>query len=164
MGVSGSGKTTVGRELARLTGWPFLEGDDLHPAANRAKMASGVPLTDADRWPWLAAIAEWIGRQRAAAKPGIVACSSLKRAYRDRLRAADPGLCLVYLRVDRDVLTARLAAREGHFYPPALLDSQLADLEEPGLDERPVIVPVTASPADLADLILRSLPDGHDPQ
>jgi gluconokinase len=123
MGVAGSGKSTVGRLLADALGRRFIDGDDLHPPANIAKMSSGVPLTDADRAPWLEAIAAELAR----GGPAVIACSALKRAYRERL----PGVRWFHLRVPRDVLAARLSERSGHFFPPALLDSQLAELEEP---------------------------------
>ena len=130
MGVSGSGKTTVGLALAARLGVPFADGDDLHPAANLRKMTDGIPLTDADREPWLDAVG-------AALADGtrVVACSALRRRYRDRLRAAAPGLHVVYLEVPRAVLEERMTHRSDHFMPVALLDSQLATLEPPGLDE-----------------------------
>jgi gluconokinase len=158
MGVSGSGKSTVGRLLAARLGWPYLEGDDLHPAANIAKMAAGHPLDDADRAPWLAAI-----RDRCAAllrtRGGCVAgCSALKRQYRDVLREAGPTR-FAYLAVDRDELHRRLIERHGHFMPPTLLDSQLAALEPPGPDEHPIVVHPTAetTPEQAVALILRGL-------
>jgi carbohydrate kinase (thermoresistant glucokinase family) len=153
MGVSGSGKTTVATALARRTGWPFLEGDTLHPPENIARMAAGTPLTDADRWPWLAAVAEWIRDQPG---PAVVACSALKRAYRDLLRQAAPDLLLVYLRVEREVLAARLAARQGHYMKRVMLDSQLNDLSEPGPDEGALVVPAV-DPTAAVDLILAAL-------
>ena len=130
MGVSGSGKTTVGAALADALGLRFVDGDALHPAANVAKMAAGIPFDDADRAPWLDAIGAVL-----AAGPVVVACSALKRAYRDRLRAAAPGLQLVFLDGDRSLLASRMAARPGHFMPTSLLDSQLATLERPEPDE-----------------------------
>jgi len=142
MGVSGSGKSTLAKPLAARLGWPFQEGDALHPAANIAKMKSGVPLTDADRWPWLAAIGAWIDGQAAKGEPGIVTCSALKRAYRDRLREGRPFVRIVYLRGSRALIGARVAARTGHFMPPSLLDSQFADLQPPGPDEDPIVVDV----------------------
>jgi len=130
MGVSGSGKTTVGAALAHALGLPFVDGDSLHPAANVAKMAAGIPLDDADRAPWLDAIGAVL-----AAGPVVVACSALKRAYRDRLRAAAPELRLVFLDGSPSLLASRMAARPGHFMPTTLLDSQLATLERPEPDE-----------------------------
>jgi len=130
MGVSGSGKTTVGAALADALGLRFVDGDALHPAANVAKMAAGIPLDDADRAPWLDAIGAVL-----AAGPVVVACSALKRAYRDRLRAAAPGLQLVFLDGDPALLASRMTARPGHFMPASLLDSQLATLERPEPDE-----------------------------
>jgi len=130
MGVSGSGKTTVGAALADALGLRFVDGDALHPVANVAKMAAGIPLDDADRAPWLDAIGAVL-----AAGPVVVACSALKRAYRDRLRAAAPGLQLVFLDGDPALLASRMTARPGHFMPASLLDSQLATLERPEPDE-----------------------------
>jgi gluconokinase len=126
MGVAGAGKTTVGRALAAALGWPFVDADDLHPAANVDRMRRGQPLDDADRAPWLQAVASTIRTM----KDGVVACSALKRAYRDALRVRD-DVRFVYLVVDRAVLERRLAARRGHYMPPSLLPSQLATLEPP---------------------------------
>jgi len=143
MGVSGSGKSTVGRLLAARLGVPFVEGDDLHPEASVAKMAAGIPLDDADRAPWLDAVAAELDR------PVVVSCSALRRSYRDRLRRAAPGLRLLYLRGPRELLASRLAHRSGHFMPVSLLESQLATLEEPAPDERAVVLDVEATPAEL---------------
>jgi gluconokinase len=140
MGVAGSGKTSVGRQLATALGWAFAEGDDFHPAANVAKMSSGTPLTDEDRWPWLDAIGTWMTGETAHDGSAVVACSALKRSYRDRLRLAWPALRLVYLLVDRAELHRRLAARLEHFFPERLLDSQLQVLEPPQADEQPIVV------------------------
>ena len=137
MGVSGSGKTTVGAALAHALGLEFVDGDALHPAANVAKMAAGIPLDDADRAPWLDAIGAVL-----AAGPVVVACSALKRVYRDRLRAAAPTLQLIFLDGERDVLASRMAARPGHFMPASLLDSQLATLERPTPDEHALTVDI----------------------
>src|SRR5688572_18958173 len=126
MGVSASGKSTIGRLLAQRTGWPFLDADDLHPPHNRAKMEAGTPLTDADRWPWLGQVAEWIAQR--ADSGCVVACSALKRAYRDQLREADPDLRLVYLQCDRDMIVERIGRRAGHFFPLSLVAAQFADL------------------------------------
>lgn len=150
MGVAGSGKTTLGAALAAALGCPFREGDDLHPAANVAKMRGGTPLDDADRAPWLDRIAAWLAARRADGGGGVVSCSALKRAYRDRLRqGGGEDLRFVLLDPDRATLRARLAARAGHYMPPALLDSQLATLERLGTDERGLAItaaePVAAS-------------------
>lgn len=133
MGVSGSGKSSVGAALAQSLGWPFEEGDDLHPPENRAKMAAGLPLTDADRGPWLDRVADWMHGRFGAG--GVVSCSALRRAYRDRLRQADPDVRFVLVDPGRAELERRLAARKGHFMPASLLDSQLATLERPAADE-----------------------------
>jgi gluconokinase len=157
MGVSGCGKTTIGALLAARVGWPFIDADALHPPANVAKMSAGIPLTDADRWPWLRIVGAWIAERHAQRAAGIVACSALKRAYRDVLREADPDLKLVYLHGDRTLLLARLAARRGHFFPAALLDAQLADLQVPTPDEHPIIVPIGQSPDKAVSSILGAL-------
>jgi gluconokinase len=138
MGVSGSGKTTLASALAGALGCDLLEGDDLHPAANLAKMTAGLPLTDTDRGPWLDAIGGWIDVRRAAGSPAVVTCSALRRRYRDPLRAGRPGLRFCHVVVSPDVLTERLEARRGHYMPASLLPSQLATLEplepaEPGV-------------------------------
>lgn len=154
MGVAGCGKTTVGRLLADATGWPFLDADTLHSPANVEKMKAGIPLTDADRWPWLDRVAAWIGERHDEHEPGIVACSALKRAYRDRLRQADPGLRLVYLDGHRATLAQRLTQRHGHFFHRASLESQLAVLEEPTADEHPITVPIGRSvEAEVAEIL-----------
>jgi len=157
MGVSGSGKTTVARGLAERLGWRFQEGDALHPPANVAKMAAGTPLTDADRWPWLHAIAAVIDAWRAEGASGVVTCSALKRAYRDILVGDRADVRLVFLRGDKALIAARMAARRGHFMPPALLDSQFATLEAPGPDERPIVVAVDAAPEAIVAEVARHL-------
>jgi gluconokinase len=131
MGVSGSGKSTIGRALADALGWAFADADDLHPPANIAKMSAGHPLTDSDRSPWLDSVRDRISASLAAEAPCVVACSALKQAYRDHLFVNRQRMRLVYLRGPRELLAARLAARAGHFMPPGLLDSQLASLEAP---------------------------------
>jgi gluconokinase len=152
MGVSGSGKSTVGGVLAGRLGWPLAEGDDFHPAENVAKMAAGHPLDDNDRGPWLARIREWMDAQESEGRSGIVTCSALKRRYRDVLR--DGEVTFVYLHGTREQLLARLTARQGHFMPASLLDSQLADLEPPGPDERAIRVDIGATAAVQAQTIL----------
>lgn len=139
MGVSGAGKTVVGQALARALGCAFLEGDAYHPPANVAKMRRGEPLTDADREPWLHALAAALAEQEARGERSVLACSALRRRYRDRLAAAVPCR-FVLLDVPPDELAERLARRTGHFMPAALLDSQLATLEPPEPDENGVVV------------------------
>jgi carbohydrate kinase (thermoresistant glucokinase family) len=152
LGVSGSGKTTVGALLAGRLGWPYAEADAFHSAANVAKMAAGHPLTDEDRWPWLRAIRAWIDGQLAHGERGVVTCSALKRAYRDVLRG--PGVQLIYLRGARDRIAERMASRQGHFFKPAMLDSQFAALEEPSPDEGVITISVEGTPVDIADAIV----------
>jgi carbohydrate kinase (thermoresistant glucokinase family) len=138
-GVAGSGKSTVGARLAARLHWEFMDGDSLHSAANVAKMHAGVPLTDADRGPWLRALAHWTDQRRAAGVSAVVACSALHRAYREQLLAGRPDVRLVFLMVSREVAAARLAVRHSHFFPARLLDSQFRELEPPAPDE-PVLV------------------------
>ncbi|HEY4166376.1 MAG TPA: gluconokinase [Reyranella sp.] len=157
MGVSGSGKTTVAVMLAGALGVAFLEGDDLHPRSNVEKMRSGTPLTDEDRWPWLRAIAARIDQWRAEGKAGVVTCSALKRSYRDVLIGGRPEVRLVYLRGSPKLIHERIAARHEHFMPAGLLDSQFATLEEPGPDERPIVVDVGGTPEQIVAEILRRL-------
>lgn len=155
MGVSGCGKTTVAALLAGRLGWPFAEGDDLHPAANVAKMHSGHPLDDADRWPWLARIAEWVDERLDTGSGGVITCSALKRKYRDVMRR--DGVVFVYLHGTHEQIALRLAARHGHFMPAALLDSQFADLEEPASDENSIRVEIGDDATALAQEILLRL-------
>ncbi len=161
MGVSGSGKSTVAQELQRRLGWIFQEGDDLHPPANVAKMRSGQPLNDADRLPWLQAIARWIDRQLAAHEPGIITCSNLKRAYRRITIGSRHGVTLVYLKGDEPVIQQRILNRVHRYMPPSLLGSQFETLEEPGDDEHPVTVIVHGSIADTILDLLRQLAAPH---
>ena len=153
MGVSGSGKTSVGEAVAAHLDAPFIEGDALHPAANVAKMAAGIPLGDEDRWPWLSAIAARVAAEPAAVI--VVSCSSLKRAYRDLLRAeAGRPVRFLYLHGSEAVLAQRMNARVGHFMPPALLASQLATLEDPRGEPGVVTIEIDASPDEvIADAI-----------
>lgn len=146
MGVSGSGKSTLGQALASTLRWPFEEGDALHPPANRAKMTAHVPLDDADRWPWLQAIAERIALHEGDGQSSVVACSALKRSYRDLLRTGGRRVRFVLLHGDPAVLAARLASRRGHFFPPDLLASQLATLEPVTGDEDSIAVNVALPP------------------
>lgn len=144
MGVSGSGKSTVGSLLAAELKLSFVDGDDLHPPENKKKMAAGVALNDADRVPWLDAIAAVLARGSV-----VVACSALKRRYRDRLRAGAPELRLIYLQGTPELLAERLSARQHEFMPAKLLDSQLATLEEPGSDEGALAVDVALAPGEI---------------
>jgi gluconokinase len=148
MGVSGSGKSTVGALLAQALQVPFLEGDSFHPAANVARMAGGIALTDADREGWLRTLAEQL-KQRA--QSGVVlSCSALKRRYRDTLRSGAPDMALVCLRGAPDVLAQRMAGRSGHYMPPSLLASQLATLEPPQADEDALTLDIAHTPQELA--------------
>ena len=157
MGVAGSGKSTLMRALAARLGWTWRDGDDLHPAANVARMARGEALTDADRAPWLAAVGAWLDARRAEGEPAIVACSALKRTYRDGLRAGRPGLRFVWLTGEPGVLAQRLADRTGHFAGPDLLASQLATLEPPSLDEGVITVDITLPTQAQADRVIAAL-------
>ncbi|HET6440699.1 MAG TPA: gluconokinase [Anaeromyxobacter sp.] len=157
MGVAGSGKTTLANELGRRLGCEVADADEFHPPANVAKMASGIPLEDEDRWPWLKAIAAWIGAREESGRTAVVTCSALKRAYRDVLRSASARLIFVHLSGTPALIADRLASRRGHFMPPALLDSQLAILEPLGPDEPGLTLDVAAPPADLAEQVIRSL-------
>jgi carbohydrate kinase (thermoresistant glucokinase family) len=158
MGVSGAGKSTVGRIIAGRLDCEFRDADSFHPKANIEKMSRGEPLTDADRWPWLTAIAGWIAGRRAAGDTGVVTCSALKRAYRDIVtdkQRADVGL--VYLKGDFDLIEARLKARTGHFMPPGLLRSQFDALEEPRADEHAITVSIDATPEEIAARVMSYL-------
>jgi len=157
MGVSGSGKTTVGRLLADRIGAVFVEADELHPPENVAKMKSGVPLDDADRWPWL----DRFSREMAAI-PGtaVGACSALKRSYRDRIRdSLGAEMMVVFLHGEHELLEQRMAGRRGHFMPASLLESQLATLEPPAPEERALTLDVTLTPDQLVDAIVAELRD-----
>lgn len=159
MGVSAAGKTSVGTALAARLGVEFQDADDLHPAANRDTMSAGIPLTDADRWPWL----DEVGGALATAPGLVMACSALRRSYRDRLRAAAPDTVFVHLTGSRELLSARAGARTGHFMPPALLASQLDTLEPLDPDERGVALDVVASVDELAAAAARWIVDAGDP-
>jgi gluconokinase len=157
MGVSGSGKTTIAKDLAKAEGWTLLEGDSFHPPANVAKMAAGTPLTDADRWPWLRAIAAAIDAHRARGESAVVACSALRRAYRDILIGERKDVRLVYLQGSRALIGARMHSRKGHFMPEALLDSQFGTLEEPGPEENPITADIGGTPDDIVRAIRKAL-------
>lgn len=158
MGVSGSGKSTVAGILAGALKWDLQEGDDLHPEANVEKMASGQPLTDADRWPWLGTIAEWIRAHTSVGEPGIVTCSALKRSYRDVLAEGSEGrVVFVHLAGTKDRISGRLNARMNHFMPSVLLDTQLSTLEPIEPDEAAIVVDVGPPPAEIAARIIEEL-------
>ncbi|MGY5051966.1 gluconokinase [Streptomyces sp. 900105755] len=155
MGVAGTGKTTIGPLLAARLGVPYAEGDDFHPPANIAKMSAGHPLDDADRWPWLDAIGAWAhGR---AGLGGVVSSSALKRSYRDRLRAAAPGIVFLHLSGDRRLIEDRMSHRQGHFMPTTLLDSQFATLQPLEPDEAGVAVEVSGTPEEITARAVRAL-------
>lgn len=162
MGVSGSGKTTVGRHLADTLGWDFVDGDDFHPDVNVEKMKRGEPLTDEDRWPWLRAIRAFIGERLAADEPAVVACSALKEAYRDVLLEGHDEVHLVYLRAPYEFIRERMESRTDHFFDADLLDSQFEALEEPG-PEASLTVDVD-TPAAIVRTIRRELPGLVPPQ
>ncbi|WP_431946692.1 gluconokinase [Actinacidiphila sp. bgisy167] len=156
MGVSGSGKSTVGGLLAERLGVPYAEADDFHPPANIAKMSAGHPLDDEDRAPWLDAIAAWItGR---GDRGGVVSCSALRRRYRDRLRKDSPGLFFLHLDGSEELIAARLAARTGHFMPAGLLRSQLEALEPLEADEAGAVVAIGGDPGQISERALAALP------
>jgi gluconokinase len=156
MGVSGAGKTAVGERLAGRLGWSFLEGDDFHPQANVRKMAAGEPLTDEDRWPWLAALRETIEAHEREGTDAVVACSALKRSYRRFLAAGASSARFVYLRGARSTIAGRLGRRKGHFFRPELLASQIATLEEPSAEEA-AIVDVDAGLDEVVERVLAAL-------
>jgi gluconokinase len=157
MGVSGSGKSTIADALAKELGWRYEDGDKFHPASNVAKMRAGHPLTDEDRRPWLQAIADEIDRSCKRGERVVIACSALKRAYRDILVHRRNDIRIVFLDGTEALIAGRLAARKGHFMPPGLLRSQFKTLEPPTLDERPVTVSVDATVEAIVDDIIRQL-------
>lgn len=154
MGVAGAGKTTVGRALADFLGWDFVDGDDVHPPSNIAKMTAGQPLTDADRHPWLDRLCDWIDDHLAAGRNGVLACSALKESYRRQLKGGRPEVELVYLKTDPAVLARRLEQRQGHYAKANLLASQLATLEEP---QDGFTVDASAPPERIVETIRRRL-------
>ena len=155
-GVAGAGKTTIGQLLAQELAWEFYDADDFHSVANIAKMKSGVPLTDEDRQPWLDKLRELIEQCLVARKNAVLACSALKKAYRDRLRVSEK-VKFVFLRGNRRDITEHLRQRREHFMNPALLDSQFEDLEEPQPSERALSLELGRSPRDLVELIKTTL-------
>jgi gluconokinase len=155
-GVSGAGKTTIAKLLAEQLGWEFYEADDFHPRANIEKMRSGRPLTDEDRWPWLERLREQIARSLAAKENAVLACSALKRAYRERLRVND-DVRFVFLRGDYALIENQLRRRRGHFMNPELLQSQFDDLEEPQADENVLTIKLGRTPEELVEEIKTKL-------
>jgi len=155
-GVSGAGKTTVGKLLARELGWSFIEADDFHPAANIEKMRSGHALTDKDRWPWLEQLRQQIERSLSTGESSVLACSALKRAYRDRLRVSDE-IKLVLLRGDYALVEKQLRGRPGHFMNAALLQSQFDDLEEPQPHENVLTIELGRTPQEIVEEIKTKL-------
>ncbi len=151
-GVSGAGKTTIGKLLAEQLGWRFYEADDFHPRVNIEKMRSGCPLTDEDRWPWLDSLRDQITRSVAAKENAVVACSALKRAYRERLRVSG-DVKFVFLRGDYAIVEKQLRRRRNHFMNPELLRSQFADLEEPGSDEDALTIELGRTPQEIVEEI-----------
>ena len=157
MGVSGAGKSVLGSRLAERLGCRFIDADEHHPPQNVTKMASGTPLSDEDRWPWLQAIADEIDRLSAAGERAVIACSALKRAYRDILVHGRDDVRIVFLDGTQDLIAARLAARKGHFMPPGLLASQFKTLERPGTNERPITVSIDAPVGAIVDNVISQL-------
>jgi carbohydrate kinase (thermoresistant glucokinase family) len=157
MGVSGCGKSTVGALLALHLRWEFEDADWFHPAANIDKMHNGIALTDEDRWPWLNAVAAWIDKTRRCGGHDVVACSALKRRYRDVLIGDRADVRLVYLKGDETLIARRIATRHEHFMPRSLLHSQFEALEEPGPDENPIIVSIEPPPREIVAQILSAL-------
>lgn len=157
MGVSGAGKSTIAALLGERLGWTFEEGDSLHPIANVEKMAAGIPLTDDDRWPWLAKIADWIDSRLDTGENGIITCSALKRSYRTVLNRRGTGVEFIYLALDHADLEERVDSRNDHFMPPSLLDSQLATLEPPTPTEPAIQVDAGPDSRLVVDRILRDL-------
>ena len=157
MGVSGSGKTTIGTQLALALHWDFEDADWFHPTRNIDKMHAGIALTDEDRAPWLIAIADFIDQARCAGRHAVVTCSALKRRYRTVIIGNRPDVRLIYLKGDMDLIGRRIAVRHEHFMPTSLLQSQFDALEEPGLDENPIVVSIEPRPREIVARILEAL-------
>ncbi|TQC50826.1 gluconokinase [Rhodococcus sp. WS4] len=153
MGVTGCGKTTVGRKLSELLSATFLDADDLHPPANIEKMSAGKPLTDEDRQPWLEAVRDWLQTQSADERNAVIACSALKRRYREIIRGVSTPVLFVHLDGSRAVIGRRLAERGGHFMPPSLLDSQFAALEPLAADEAGMVLSIDPTPEDIVRVV-----------
>ena len=157
MGVSGSGKSTIGTQLALQLRWEFEDGDWFHPTRNIDKMHAGIALTDEDRAPWLIAIADFIDQARLAGTHVVVACSALKRRYRAVIIGNRPDVRLIYLKGDIELIARRIATRHEHFMPTSLLESQFEALEEPGPDERPIVTSIEPRPREIVAHILAEL-------
>lgn len=157
MGISGSGKTTIATRLAEALGWVFAEADDFHPAANIAKMTSGTPLTDEDRWPWLESMRDWMTTQAHSGRSTVVTCSALKRSYRDVLTQAEGRVRFVHLVGDTDLILERMKTRSGHFMPQSLLPSQISTLEPLEPDEQGVKIDNAGTPDEVTELVIDQL-------
>jgi gluconokinase len=157
MGVSGSGKSTIGTQLAMQLGWTFEDGDWFHPARNIDKMHAGIPLTDEDRAPWLISIADFIDQARLAGARAVIACSALKRRYRAVIIGNRPDVRLIYLKGDIELIARRIATRHEHFMPRSLLQSQFDALEEPGAEENPIVVSIEPRPREIVAEVIADL-------
>ncbi|MDW5326515.1 gluconokinase [Plantactinospora sp. KLBMP9567] len=157
MGVSGSGKTTVAEGISALTGLTFAEADEFHPESNVELMRAGVPLDDGHRWPWLRELAGWMAQRAAEGVSTVLACSALRRSYRDVLRQGPPSVDFVFLDGSAEVIRERISRRAGHYMPASLLDSQIATLERPAPDERVLTLDVAATPEDLVEAAVEGL-------
>ncbi|MFZ0847965.1 MAG: gluconokinase [Hyphomicrobiaceae bacterium] len=157
MGVSSSGKSTTGKQLSKMLGWPFRDADSFHPPANIEKMRRGIALEDSDRWPWLAAIADWIDQQLGKGECGLVSCSALKKSYRRRLVGDRTGVRLVFLKGSFELVGKRMARRRDHFMPLSLLKNQFDVLEEPQADENALVISIAKPAQQVAQTIIAEL-------